>query len=106
MSESVSDLEARRRMLVQRSEHLRSDLASAFGEFETRLGGADRIFATVRGFASPSLLLSLGGLGFALLRRAHPFMWATRGVLIFQVVRRVRAAVRGLRSGSSSPARR
>jgi hypothetical protein len=106
MSESVSELEARRRMLVQRSEHLRADLASAFGEFETRLGGADRIFAVARGIASPSILLSVGGLGLALLRRAHPFMWATRGVLIFSVVRRILAAVRTLRSASSSPARR
>jgi hypothetical protein len=106
MSESVGELEARRRMLVQRSEHLRSDLASAFGEFETRFGGADRIFATVRGIVSPSILLSVGGLGLALLRRAHPFMWATRGILIFQVVRRVFTAVRGLRSASSPPTRR
>jgi hypothetical protein len=105
MSESVGELEARRRMLVQRSEHLRSDLASAFGEFEARLGGADRIFATVRGFASPSILLGIGGLALALLRGAHPFKWATRGILIFQVVRRVLVAVRGLRS-ASPPARR
>jgi hypothetical protein len=105
MSESLSELEARRRMLVLRSERLRSDLGGTFGEFETRLGGADRIFAVVRGFASPSILLGVGGLGLALLRRAHPFVWATRGVLIFSVVRRVLAAVRSLRP-ASPPGRR
>jgi hypothetical protein len=104
MSESRDELEARRRMLVLRSERLRSDLASAYGQFETRLGGVDHIFAMVRRFASPSILLSAGGLGFAMLRRAHPFMWATRGILIFQLVRRVLAAVRALRA-ASPPAR-
>lgn len=105
MSESLPELEARRRMLVMRSERLRADLGHAYGEFETRLGGVDRIFAVVRGIASPSILVSVGGLGLAMLRRAHPFMWATRGVLVFSVVRRILAAVRALRA-SSPPARR
>jgi hypothetical protein len=105
MSESEGELEARRRMLVQRSERLRLDLASAFGQFETRLGGVDHVFAIVRKIASPSILLSAGGLGFALLRRARPVMWATRGFLIFSLVRRVFAAVRGMR-GASPPAKR
>jgi hypothetical protein len=105
MSESLSELEARRRMLVLRSERLRSDLGSAYGQFETRLGGVDHIFAIVRRIASPSILLSAGGLGFAMLRRAHPFMWATRGVLIFSLVRRILAAVRALRAASPPPRR-
>ena len=105
MSESRRELEARRRMLVVRSERLRADLGRIYGEFETRLGGVDKILAIARGIASPSILLSLGGLGFAMLRRAHPFVWVTRGVLIFSVVRRILAAVRTLRAGSP-PARR
>jgi hypothetical protein len=105
MSESLVELEARRQMLIMRSEHLRSDLASTYGQFETRLGGVDHIFAIVRRFASPSMLLSAGGLGFAMLRRAHPFMWATRGFLIFSLLRRVFGAIRELRS-ASPPARR
>jgi len=105
MSESRSELEARRRMLVLRSERLRLDLASSYGQFETRLGGVDHIFAIVRRFASPSILLSAGGLGFAMLHRVHPFRWATRGILIYQLVRRVLAVVRAVRAGSP-PARR
>jgi len=100
MSESLRELEARRCMLVLRSERLRADLGTTYGQFETRLGGADRIFAMARGIASPSLLLSVGGLGFAMLRRTHPFMWATRGLLIFSVVRRILAAVRTVRSAA------
>ena len=83
-----------------RSERLRADLGRTYGEFETRLGGADKIFAVARGIASPSLLLSVGGLGFAMFRRAHPFVWATRGILIFSVVRRILAAVRRIRAAS------
>jgi hypothetical protein len=105
MSGSLSDLEARRHMLVLRSERLRADLGRAYGEFETRLGGVDRIFAVVRRIASPSILVSVAGLALAMLRRAHPFMWATRGVLIFSVVRRILAAVHALRA-ASPPARR
>jgi hypothetical protein len=105
MSESLTELEARRRMLVLRSERLRADLGHAYGGFETRLGGFDRIFAVVRGIASPSILVSVGGLGLAMFRRARPFMWATRGVLIFSVVRRILAAVRARRR-ASTPARR
>jgi hypothetical protein len=104
MSEGLSELEARRRMLVLRCERLRADLSHAYGDFETRLGGLDRVLAVARGIASPSILVSVGGLGLALLRRAHPFMWVTRGVLIFSVVRRILAAVRTLRA--SRPARR
>jgi hypothetical protein len=92
-------------MLVMRSERLRADLASAFGQFETRLGGVDHIFAIVRRVASPSLLLSAGGLGFAMLRRAHPFRWATRGFLIFSLLRRIFGVIRDLRS-ASPPSRR
>jgi hypothetical protein len=105
MSEDMGELEARRRMLVMRSERLRRDLGSTYGEFESRLGGVDRILAIARSIASPSILLSLGGLGLALLRRARPFKWATRGILIFSVVRRILAAVRTQRA-SSSAARR
>jgi hypothetical protein len=105
MSESLGELEARRQMLIMRSERLRSDLANAYGQFETRLGGVDHIFAIVRRFASPSMLLSAGGLGFAMLRRAHPFMWATRGLLIFSLLRRLFGVIRDLRS-ASPPARR
>jgi hypothetical protein len=104
MSESLAELEARRRMLVLRSERLRGDLGRTYGEFETRFGVVDRIFAAVRGFASPSLLMSLGGLGLGMFRRARPFVWATRGVLIFSVVRRLLAAIRSRRA--SPPARR
>ena len=99
------ELEARRRMLVLRSERLRGDLGRSYGEFESRLGGLDRIVSIARGFISPSLLLGVGGVGFALLRGARPFKWATRGILIFSVVRRILGAVRGLRA-SSPPARR
>jgi hypothetical protein len=98
MSETLSDLEARRRMLVVRSERLREDLADVYSEFEARLGGLDRIFAVARGIASPSILLSVGGLALALLRRARPFVWATRGVLLFSVARRVLTVVRALRA--------
>ena len=105
MSESLRELEARRRMLVLRSERLRSDLSGTFGEFETRLGGLDRIFAVARGIVSPSILLSVGGLGLALLRRVRPVAWATRGFLIFSLARRVLAAVRSHRP-ASPPARR
>jgi hypothetical protein len=104
VSENLPELDARRRMLILRSERLRADLASNYGQFETRLGGVDRILAIVRRFASPSILLSLGGLGLGLLRGTHPFRWATRGILIFSIVRRILAAVRALRS--SSPAAR
>jgi hypothetical protein len=90
---------------VLRSERLRADLGDTYGEFETRLGGVDKIFAIARRMASPSILLSVGGLGFALLRRAHPVGWVTRGVLIFSVVRRILAAVRTLRA-TSRPAKR
>jgi hypothetical protein len=100
MSESRRELEARRRMLVVRSERLRADLGRTYGEFETRLGGVDKILAIARGIASPSVLLSLGGLGFAMFRRARPFGWATRGILIYSVVRRILAAVRTLRAAS------
>jgi hypothetical protein len=105
MSESPGELEARRRMLILRSERLRSDLSSTFGEFETRLGGADRIFAVARGIVSPSILLSVGGLAVALLRRVRPVAWATRGFLIFSLARRILAAVRSHRP-ASPPARR
>jgi hypothetical protein len=105
MSEGMVELEARRRMLVLRSERLRGDLGRTYGEFESRLGGVDRVLSIVRGIVSPSLLFGVGGVGFALLRGAHPFKWATRGILIFSVVRRILAAVRSLRA-SSPPARR
>ena len=104
MSEDLSEIEARRRMLVLRCERLRADLSHAYGDFETRLGGLDRVFAVARGIAAPSILLSVGGLGLALLRGARPFKWATRGVLIFSAVRRILAAVRAQRA--SRPARR
>jgi len=100
MSESLRELEARRRVLVMRSERLRADLGSTYREFEARFTGVDRIFAIARGIGSPSLLLSVGGLAFALLRGFRPVRWATRGILIFSVVRRIVAAVRSLRSAS------
>ena len=105
MSEDLRELEARRRMLVLRSERLRADLGSIYGEMETRLGWVDRLFTIGRGIAFPSILLSVGSLALAMLRGTHPFRWATRGVLIFSVVRRILAAVRVLRS-ASPPARR
>jgi hypothetical protein len=105
MSESLAELEARRRMLVLRSERLRSDLGHAYGDFETRLSGIDRIVSMLRGFASPSVLLSLGGLGLGLLRRVRPFKWATRGLLIFSLARRILGAIRTSRA-ASPPSRR
>jgi hypothetical protein len=105
VSESLAELEARRRMLVLRSERLRADLGSTYGDFETRLGGIDRIFSMVRGFASPSLLLTVGGLGLGLLRRVRPFKWATRGLLIFSLARRILGAIRSSRA-ASPPSRR
>ncbi len=105
MSESPSELEARRRMLVLRSGQLRADLGSTFGELETRIGGADRVFAAARAILSPSILLSVGGLALALLRRVRPVAWATRGFLIFSLARRVFEAVRSHRP-ASPPARR
>ena len=104
MSENLSELGARRRILVLRCDRLRVDLGRAYGDFETRLSGVDRIFAAARGIAAPSILISVAGLGLTLLRRTHPFRWATRGVLIFSVVRRILGAVRALRA--SRPARR
>jgi len=104
MSSSLSELAARRRMLVSRSERLRSDLANAYREFEVRLGGLDRILGALRGVASPSMLISAGGLGLSMLRRARPFVWATRGVMLLSVVRRIFGVVRAKRA--SPPARR
>lgn len=104
MNANLSDLEARRRLLVARSERLRADLGDVYREFEVRLGGLDRFFGAVRGIASPSILMTAGGLGLAMLRRARPFVWATRGVLLLSVVRRIVAAVRAQRA--SPPARR
>jgi YqjK-like protein len=105
MSESLRELEARRRVLVLRSERLRADLGGTYRDVETRFAGVDRVFAIARGIASPSVLLSVAGLAFAMLRRVRPFMWVTRGILIVSVVRRILAAVRTLRS-ASPPARR
>jgi hypothetical protein len=105
VSESARELEARRQMLVLRSERLRIDLGRTYGIVETRIGGVDKIFGVARRLASPSILLSLGGLGLGMLRRTHPFRWATRGILIFSLARRIVAAVRTLRA-SSPPARR
>ena len=104
MSANLGDLEARRRMLVARSERLRGDLADAYREFEARLGGLDRLLSAMRGIASPSILRSAGGLGLAMLSRVRPFVWVTRGVLLLSVVRRIVAAVRAQRA--SPPARR
>jgi hypothetical protein len=100
VSESRRELRERRRHLLARSECLRVDLGITFAEVERRLGGVDRAFAVARGVASPSVLLSVAGLVFGMLRRVRPFMWATRGVLIFSVVRRILAAVQTLRSAS------
>jgi hypothetical protein len=105
MSENLAQLEARRRMLVLRSERLRAELGNTYGQFETHLGGVDRIFSMARGFASPSILLSLGGLALAMLRGVRPFKWAARGLLVFSLVRRILAAVRTARA-PSPPARR
>jgi hypothetical protein len=102
MSDSLGELEARRRMLKLRCERLRADMSQGFGKLETRIGGVDRVFATLRGFISPSLLISAGGLGFAMFRRARPFMWVTRGVLLFSIVRRILSAVRALRPSRSA----
>ena len=104
MTEDLSDLETRRHMLVLRCARLRAELGDAYGEFETRLGTVDRIIATARGFASPSLLITLGGLALPFLRRVHPFKWVTRGVLMVSLVRRIFGAVHALRA--SRPFRR
>jgi hypothetical protein len=87
-------------MLILRSERLRADLGRTFGDFETRLGGIDKAFAIARRISAPSILLSLGGLGLGMLRGTHPFRWATRGVIIFSLVRRILAAVRTIRAAS------
>jgi hypothetical protein len=100
LSESRRELQERRRLLIVRSERLRADLGATYADVESRLGGVDRAFAIARGVASPSVLLSVAGLVFGMLRRVRPFMWVTRGVLIVSVVRRILAAVRTLRSGS------
>jgi hypothetical protein len=105
MSESHRELVIRRQMLVLRSERLRMNLGRTYGEFEARLGGFDKILGIARRIATPSILLSLGGLGLGMLRRTHPFRWATRGFLIFSVVRRILAAVRTLRASSPPPRR-
>jgi hypothetical protein len=105
MSESLAELEARRRMLVLRSERLRADLGHTYGDFETRLSGIDRVVSMVRGFASPSVLLSVGGLGLGLLRHVRPFKWATRGLLIFSLARRILGAIRTSRAGSAASRR-
>ena len=100
MSESPRELHDRRRLLIVRSERLRADLGATYADVESRLGGIDRAVAIARGVASPSVLLSVAGLVFGMLRRVRPFMWATRGVLIVSVVRRILAAIRVIRSGS------
>ena len=92
-------------MLILRSERLRADLGRTFADVETRLGGMDKIFAIARRISAPSILLTLGGLGLGMLRRTHPFRLATRGILIFSLVRRIIAAVRTIRA-ASPPARR
>jgi hypothetical protein len=102
MSETLQQLQARRHMLILRSERLRADLANEFGEFETRFAGADRILSFARRVAAPSILLSLGGLGLGMLRGTHPFRLITRAVLLFSVVRKILTAVRSLRSSSRS----
>ena len=103
MSDSLKRLEARRRMLVLRSERLREELGDAFGEFEGPLRG--RLIAPVsrhrRNF-SPSILLSLAGLSFALLASYAPGPWATRGIVAFSLARRVLALIRSARIAASS----
>jgi len=98
MSESLSRLEARRRMLVLRSEHLREDLGYAYGEFSTHFTAIDRAISAIRRNVSPSVLLSVAGLSFALLRRIPPVRWATRGVLAISLIQRVLAMVRSRRA--------
>src|ERR1700733_6326787 len=98
MSDSLSRLEARRRMLVLRSEHLREELGYAYGEFSTHFTAIDRALSAVRRNVSPSILISVAGLSFALLRRVPPVRWATRGILAISLLQRILAIIKARRA--------
>jgi hypothetical protein len=90
-------------MLVLRSEHLREELEYAYEEFAGHFTTLDRAVSALRRNFSPSLLLSLGGLSFAFLRRIPPIRWATRGILAISLVQRVIAMIRARRGSSLRP---
>src|ERR1700727_2090486 len=98
MSDSLGRLEARRRMLVLRSEHLREELGYAYGEFSAHFSAIDRAISAIRRNVSPSILISVAGLSFALLRRIPPVRWATRGILAVSLLQRIVSMVRSRRA--------
>lgn len=98
MSDSLSRLEARRRMLVLRSEHLRQELGYAYDDFSAHFTTIDRAISALRRNVSPSILISVAGLSFALLRRIAPVRWATRGVLAISLLQRILTMVRSRRA--------
>jgi hypothetical protein len=101
MSEGLKRLEARRRMLVLRSEHLREELSYAYGEFAGHFTTIDRAVSAIRRNVSPSILLSLAAISFAFLRRIAPIRWATRGIVALSLVQRILAMIRSRRRSRS-----
>lgn len=102
MSDSLKRVEARRRMLVLRSEHLREELGYAYGEFSTHFSAIDRAVSALRKNISPSILLSIAGLSFALLRRIAPVRWATRGIVAISLAQRILTLIRSRRASRRS----
>ena len=98
---ALKRLEARRRMLVLRSEHLREELGYSYDAFAGHFGTIDRAVSAIRRNLSPSILLSLAGISFALLRRIPPIRWATRGIVALSLVQRVLAMIRSRRGSRS-----
>lgn len=86
----IAELAARRAAIVERSSLLRARMIECSQDFERSMAGVERGVRVVRKtFAKPLLLAAGAGLLFWL-RPRKLFAWASRGLFVVSLARRVR----------------
>jgi len=94
MSDRRSELQERRRELLQESESQRRSLAQTTRELELRLQGIDHVINLARRFVAQPVLIAGGLAAIVMIGPRRLLAWAGRGIVLFSTGRRLFKRIR------------